>query len=389
MRALAVFVKTAREARRDLLTVALSLVFAPAFVLLYYLAFPSTGAAYQVAVVNLDTGTTWRGHRLASGLEIPAALAASKDGTGRSVLRVSSAPTREEAVRRIGAGEIAAAVVIPRDFSGSVAAVGEDATGSSAVSYTIMGDLTRAAYPVAAVMVDAAVRNYVRETTGRAGPVSAVEQAVGGSGARTDFEIYIPGLIVFSVIMLLFLAAMTVAREIESGAMRRLRLTPMSSADYLVGTSGVIVLIGVAGVVATFGTALLCGFRSEGSLWVGVLVLTITIVSVIGVGMMVAAVSGTVTRAFVIANFPLGLLMFFSGTILPMPRITWLSIAGHSVGPFEALAPTHAVTALGKVLTLGAGVHDVLYELVAMSLLSVAYFAGGVAALRRAQTRLN
>lgn len=388
MRALLVFVKTVREVRRDLLTVALSLVFAPAFVLLYYLAFPSTGATYRIAVVNQDAGTTWRGQPLVAGNQIPAALAAARDGTGHPVLRVSRTPTREEAVRRIAAGDIAAAVIIPRGFSASVAAVGEDATGSSTVRYTIVGDVTRAAYPVAAVMADAAIQGYVHETTGRAGPVSATEQAVGGSGARTDFEIYIPGLIVFSVILLLFLAAMTVAREIESGAMRRLRLTPMSAADYLAGTSGVISLIGLVGVVATFGTAWLCGFRSEGPLWLGVLVLVMTIGSVIGIGMLVAAVSRTVTRAFVIANFPLGLLMFFSGVIMPMPRITWLTIAGHSVGPFETLAPTHAVTALGKVLTLGAGFSDVLYELVAIALLSLAYFGAGVVALRRVQARL-
>lgn len=387
MRALAVFAKTAREVRRDLLTVALSVVFAPAFVVLYYVAFSTTAATYQIVVVNQDDGRTWQGHRLTAGNEIPAVLAAAEDGTGRPLLRVSSAPTREEAVRRIEEGQATAAVVIPRDFSGSIAAVGEDATGVAAVNYTIVGDLSRAAYPVAAVMTDAAIQGYVREATGRSGPVSVVEQPVGGSGARTDFEIYIPGLIVFSVLLLLFLAAMTVAREIESGAMRRLRLTPMSAADYLAGTGGVIALIGVVGVVATFGTARLCGFRSEGSLWVGILVLAIAIVSVIGVGIMVAAVSRTVTRAFVIANFPLGLMMFFSGVILPMPRITWLTIAGHPVGPFETLVPTHAVTALGKVLTLGAGFTDVLFELISMSLLSLVYFAAGIAVLRRAQSR--
>lgn len=387
MRAVAVFVKTLREAHRDLLAVALSLVFAPAFVLMYYAVLPSTTATYRVVIADRDAGATWHGQRLDAGRELPAVLAAARDGAGNPVLRVSSAPTPQEAVDQVTAGQAVATVLVPEDFSRSIAAVGDDAAGVATVRYTLAGDLTRPGYPVAAVMADAAVQEYVHRVTGRAGPVTPVEQAVGGSAARTDLELYVPGLIVFAVIMMLFLAAMTVAREVESGAMRRLRLTPLSAAAYLTGTSGVIALIGLAGVLLTFGTAWLCGFRSEGPLWVALLVLAVTTVSVVGVGMMVAAVSGTVTRAFVIANFPLGLLMFFTGAILPMPRVTWLTIAGHPVGPFEALAPTHAVTALNKVFTLGASLPDVAFDVGALSLLSVAYLAGGVALLHRTQQR--
>lgn len=387
MRSLGVFVKSVREVRRDLLTVALTLAFAPAFVLLYYLTFPSAAATFRVAVVNQDTGTTWHGRQFDAGAAIPEALAAARDGTGRPVLRVSEVATREKAVERVRQGDADAALVLPTNFSRSVVAVGDDVSGSAKVDYTVIGDVTRAGYPVTATLSDVAIQTYVGEATGRTGPVTASEEAVGGSGARTDFEVYIPGLIVFAVVMLLFLTAMTLAREIESGAMRRLRLTRLSAVEYVTGTSGVIVLIGVAGVLLTMATAWACGFRSEGPVWVALLVLTVTVVSVIGIGMMVAAVARTVPRAFVIANFPLGLLMFFTGVILPMPRITWFTVSGHPVGPFEVLAPTHAVAALGKVFTMGEGLSGVAYELAALTLLSLAYIAAGVLALRRAQRR--
>lgn len=387
-RTVGVFRKTLREVGRDPLTVALSVAFAPVFVLLYYLVFPTTAATYTVAVVNQDAGAVWRdGRPLSAGRDLEAALATSQDGSGRALLRVTVVGSRQEALARIDRRESTAMMLIPPGFSRSVAALSGDPTGARPVSYTLAGDLNQPGYLVTAVLADAAVQEYVHRATGRAGPVDPVEEPIGGPGVRTDFEIYVPGLIVFSVVMLVFLAAMTVAREIESGAMRRLRLTRMTATEYLTGTSAVLALVSVASVAITFITAWLCGFRSQGPLWVGAALLAITTLSVIGVGMMVAAVSGTVARAFVIANFPLGLLMFFTGVIMPMPRVTWWTVAGHPIGPFEALAPTHAVTALQKVVSNGGGLQDVLFELIALLVLTAAYFAAGVALLHRAQRR--
>ncbi len=386
-----VFGKTLREVWRDPLTLALTLVFAPAFVLLYFAVFPQMAPSYRLVVVDRDAPVTAAdGHTLAAGHDVRAALAASRDASGRPLLRVSTAPDRRRAEELIRRHQASAILVLPEGFSRSVASLAGTASSSAAsstpVSYTLAGDLSQPGYLVTAVLTDAAVQGYVQRATGIAGPVRPVEEAVGGAGTRTDFELYVPGLIVFSVILLVFLAAMTVTREIESGAMRRLRLTRMTASEYLAGTSGVLGLVGIAGVLVTFGTAWLCGFRSQGPFWVAMLVLAVTTLSVIAVGMMVAAVSRTVARAFVIANFPLGLLMFFSGSILPMPRVTWLTLGGHPLGPFELLAPTHAVTALNRVLTDGAGFAGVRFELIALSLLTAIYFVCGVALLRLHRT---
>ena len=63
------------------------------------------------------------------------------------------------------------------------------------------------------------------------------------------------------------------------------------------------------------------------------------------------------------------------------------TIAGHGVSPYDFLPPTHAVAALNKILTLGAGLKDVTYELIALLLLSSLYFAIGVWCFRRVHLR--
>jgi len=58
-----------------------------------------------------------------------------------------------------------------------------------------------------------------------------------------------------------------------------------------------------------------------------------------------------------------------------MPIFT---IAGRTIGMFDFLPPTHAIIALNKVLTLGAGLKDVAYELILLLILSALYLAIGV-----------
>jgi ABC-type polysaccharide/polyol phosphate export permease len=120
---------------------------------------------------------------------------------------------------------------------------------------------------------------------------------------------------------------------------------------------------------------------------VAILVSTIASLSVIGLGLVVASLTRSVSQAFVVANFPLGLMMFFSGVIFPMPVIKLFTIAGHTVSPYDFLPPTHAVVALNKILTLGAGLKDVTYELTALLVLSGIYFAFGVWLFQRMHLR--
>lgn len=392
MMALGVLRKCLREARRERWLVVLTLSFAPFFVALYALAFSGAGASYAVVVVSSDVpalaadGTTFDG-----GRELLDALASVRDASGRPLLRTSLLADRSMARTRVANREAAALIVVPDGFSRAVAssrAGGGGAPAGEDVAVTFVGDLTNPSYVVAAVLAGGALEEVLQRATGRARPVTIREEPMGGSGARTEFETYVPGILVFAVVLLVFLAAMSVAREIESGTLRRLLLSRMRAVDFVAGTSAYVVLVGIASVVATFLVASALGFRSQGPLWVAVAVGSVTALSVVGVGMTVAAFSRSVTQAFVIANFPLGLLMFFSGAIFPIPPLELVRLGGRPLGPYDLLPPTHAVNALNKVLTLGAGARDVGFELAALALLSLVYFAAGVALLRRMHLRI-
>jgi ABC-2 type transport system permease protein len=152
----------------------------------------------------------------------------------------------------------------------------------------------------------------------------------------------------------------------------------MTAFDYLVGTSLAMIVIAIAQVTLTFVTAQALGFESQGPIWVAIMVGVITSLSIIGAGMIVASLSKSMSQAFVIANFPLALFMFFTNAIFPIQKIPLFTIAGRLVSLWDILPPTHAVVALNKVLALGAGLGDVIYELVALLVLSFLYFGVGL-----------
>lgn len=383
-RLLSVLRKCAREQKRDLWVLGLSLAFAPLFVLIYWMwTGGNATTSYAVLVINRDAGITLAdGASYNAGQGVIQAMEELTFQDGSPILRVKSIPDRSDAEIQLRERKAAALVILPPDFS-QVIIDSQSRDTFPTTDVELIGDLTNPYYTVAAVMAFTAIDSYTVAATNEYRPIGLVETALGNSAARTEFELYVPGLFVLAVIMMLFQAAMMVAREIEGGKLQRLRITRLTSLELLGGISAWLVLVAILEVLITFGVAVSLGFRSQGALWIAILVGVITSFSIIGVGMIVASFSKTVSQAFVIANFPFGFFMFLSGAAFPVPMGSMFTLWGHDFHLVDLLPPTHAVTALNKVFTLGAGLNDVIFELVALVILSLLYFGIGVWLFRK------
>ena len=387
MRAITVFRKTLREMSRDAWMLGLTLAFAPFFVLLYYLITAGGSTTYTILTINNDAGI-----QLADGTTFNAgreAVAALKDITyadGQSLLKTRPVADLAEAEPILRDRGAAAFILIPENFSQTLAAL---QSGDRSVTTKIIfgGDVSNPYYMVGVNLGLMAIDEYIMQVTGQQPLIGYKEEPLGASAARTEYETYVPGTLIFAVIMLIFLASMTVAREIETGTLRRLQLTPMKSLDYLGGVTAALVLIGTASFALAFACAVAVGFRSEGQALAGILIGAVTCLSVIGVGMVVASFTRTVSQAFIVANFPMAMMMFFSGTIYPLPKIVLFTLGGREIGLYDILPPTHAVAALNKILTLGADLSEVTFELSALVILSVIYFSIGVWMFKRFHLR--
>ncbi len=305
MRLLNVVLKCFREQKRDLWMLGLSLAFAPLFVLIYYLMTGGTGStSYTVLVINHDQAALRsNGESLNAGVDVITGLRELTYKSGNPLLRVSLVDDLALAERQVRDRQASVLMIIPDDFSSSLAAFQNGET-SAASRVTLKGDLTNPTYTIAAVMVMTVTDSYINDLTHLARPVELEEIPLGDSSSRSEFENYIPGLLVMAVVLMVFQAAMMPARDIEAGTLRRLRLSSISSFEYLGGMAVWLTLVAVLSILITFGTAVALGFRSQGPLGAAILIDIIAALSVIAIGLIVACLSKTVSQAFVIANFP-------------------------------------------------------------------------------------
>ena len=383
MKLWSIFAKSLIEQVRNPLVLLLTLAFAPFFVLMIWLFFPSGGSTtYEVLVVNQDVGVTAAGVRRSAGEDAIAAIRAVSYENGSPMLTVELAADVGAAERALRDRKAVVYIVLPADFSQQIAEARAGHAGGG-IDLTFGGDLTNPYYPVAAILATSAVDDYVRAATLSRPLLQYREQPIGSSGARTEFEVYVPGILIFAIGMLVFGASMSVAREVESGTLRRLLLTRLRAVDLLGGISLAQITVGLGAELLAFVTAVALGFRSTGPLWVAVLIGALTSLTIVGLGMFVAAISRSVAQAFIIANFPFALFMFLSGAMFPIQGIPLFDAFGHSINVLDVLPTRHAVIAMNKVLTLGAGLGDVTYELGALLLLSLLYFALGVWTFQR------
>jgi ABC-2 type transport system permease protein len=368
MRAITIFRKTLHEMSRDAWMLGLTLAFAPFFVLLYWLITAGGSTTYTILTINNDRGIQRAdGTTLHAGLEAVAALKNITYADGQPLLKSVPAADLLEAESILRERGAVAFILIPENFSETVESL-QRGDRSATTEIVFGGDVSNPYYMVGVNLSLTAIDGYVMQSTGQQPLIGYVEKPLGASAARTEYETYVPGTLIFAVIMLIFLASMTVAREIETGTLRRLQLTPMNSLDYLGGVTAALVLVGTAAFVLAFVGAVTC-------------------LSVIGLGMVVASFTRTVSQAFVVANFPMAMMMFFSGTIYPLPKIILFTLGGHDIGLYDILPPTHAVAALNKILTLGADLSEVTFELSALVILSALYFFIGVWMFKRFHLR--
>jgi ABC-2 type transport system permease protein len=383
MRTLSVFRKGLREQLREPWLLVLVVIMAPFFIFLMSMVYGSGSFGYKLVVVDHDQPVvTANGASFQASKELVQALVSLKTQGGTPALTVQVEADRTQAERLLMSGKAHALIEIPQGFSRAI----DDSrrhVPAPPERLVYLGDLSSTSYMIAAVLAINVVATYLENATGQRGPVQLVEEPLGKSGGRTELDLVIPGMFMLAIIMLLFPVAMSLARESENGCLRRLQLTKLSALELLGGMSLVQILVGVVAVLLAFTTARAVGFRSQGPVAYAIVIGIIASFAIVGVGLLVACFSRSVTEAFLIGNFPMMLLMFFSGAMFPIPKVPLFSLGSVTVGLWDWLPTTHAVAAMNKILGLGLGVSDIAYEATSLVVLSALYFFAGVWLFKR------
>jgi ABC-2 type transport system permease protein len=204
-----------------------------------------------------------------------------------------------------------------------------------------------------------------------------------------DFDLMMPGILILSVIMLMFTATIALITEVENKTLIRLRMSKMSTFEFLTGMSVSQVMIGIISILLTLITAIGLGFDYYGSLWVIILIAALTSISIICFSLILAAFTRSVNEVLIVGNFPLFLFMFFTGAAFPIKAKALITIAGYPVSFQSLMSPTHAISALNKILIMNLKLIDIIPEIIALLLISILYFIVGAWAFRIKHMRIN
>jgi ABC-2 type transport system permease protein len=367
MKILAIIRKAMIVQMRDLGALLLTILSAPFFILIYYAMTSGGSATYSVLYFDADRNGSAEIRK-----QFVEDLNAVTYNSGEHALILNETQDTAAAKILIKNRKTDVLIVIPEGFSDSLKV-------SKAPNFQVFGEAGNPKYSIGLIFsitgIEAMVRKYSRNK-----PLYTFdEKFMGNSLAKSEFDIYSPGIFVFSIIMLILSASLSIIRDVEDKTMLRLKLSRMTVWDYLIGNTLVQWLIGMISFGITIWLAKMLGFSSVGSLWLVLLVCSLTILSIIAISLILVAFCKNATMVMIIGNFPLFTLMFFSGSMMPLPHHEL--IAGFALN--DLLPPTHAVIAMNKIFTYGSTIKDISYELLMLSGLTLIYFAAGVMLFRR------
>jgi ABC-2 type transport system permease protein len=370
-RILALTKKEMKKTIREPAVLFMIFLFPIIFVIAFGTAFGGTNdnTIYNIGVVNTDEGsnTTFSQQYLNT-------LTAIK------ILNLQMYADNQSAQKDLSQGKIQAVMFIPQDFTQSLTSYQaapnnpDQWTNSSVSLYLDKGSLiaTQAIPPILKQALltlsgqDVPTQNSITLSTGTLVEVKTV--------SALDF--IAPGMFTFASIFLIMMVGQSFAQDRENGMMKRIRITPTSSTEFI--TSQVISYISIALIQAAlvFALTYALGFHPAvgiASYAFAFLLVIVFSISNVGFGLITATIAKSPGAATGIA-FLFVIPQMFLGTFIGAS----LSSAAQTAGQF---VPSYYVTdALTSLFLRGASITSqaILFDLAVLSASCIAILAAGI-----------
>ncbi len=376
MKILAFLEKTFLENLREWKILSLTLVFAPFFVYVMYGYLHASPTSYTLLVMSHDPA--------AGGLI--GAWEDARQANGDPVFVVEQVSDLAQASRRVASREADLLVEIPAGFT---AALDARRGQGAAVPPRLVSRRTETnpRSTIAMAFSDYVAYQYAFDRIGTSPPLDVALERIGGTQAPSDFDLYLPALLVLSLIMVLFTAAATLVKEVDKGTMSRLILSKLTTIEMLTAVSLNQVLIGTVALLLSYLAAVSVGYHSSGSIVTLVAVGGLSTLSVVAIAVLVAAFLNTIFELLTVGSFPFFILMFFSDCMIPLPKIPLFHLFGNVVNLNDVLPTSVTVRAFNKILNQSASLDDLVFELGAIAFLTFFYFTIGTWLFRRRHLR--
>ena len=224
MKLISIIKKSLKEQLRNFWILVLTVSMAPFFVFVYYLITEASKPHYDILVVDLDEGVELLPGEVNYGKMLVQAARSIEEKDSVSIpLKIKIAENRTDAIQRIKNKKADVLIIIPKDFSSSIHSLTTTEENVS-IDIEFIGDLTNVNYMIGAIWANELLNDLIFEATQKTKLVKISETSLGVSGRIDDFNLCVPGLLILSVIMLMFSATIAIVTEVENKTILRLKL---------------------------------------------------------------------------------------------------------------------------------------------------------------------
>ncbi|MCK4465435.1 MAG: ABC transporter permease [Bacteroidales bacterium] len=372
MKIISVIIKSFKEQYRNFWILLLTVSLAPFFVFIFYMFSVDYEPNFKILFLNKDQGieSTYYGNQLVKSFDN------FQYDTMLIQFNTKEVKDRIDAENKLKNKKSHVLIIIPEDFSRSIHSI-KNKTNLKALDIEFVGDITDSNYMLAAILAWEAINDFVINATESEKILSLKETAIGSTASLNSFDYYVPGLLILSTIMLLFSASIAVVIESEKRTLIRLKLSAINAFQFLTGISLVQIVIGIISVIITLVVALGLGFKMNGAFLEMLFISTLSCISIIAFSLILAAFTKSANEILIVGNFPFFLFMFFSGAVFPMQGTILFTIAGYKITTVGLMSPSHAISALNKIMIMDMPITETVPEIISLLVLSIIYFIIG------------
>lgn len=355
------------------------------FVFIYWLITAGFPSYYNVLLVNNDKGID----QLNYGKDFIEMCKTDKRVIETMHIRlISSVDSGKQILKKRDAD---AMVVIHDDFSKDIRCKMDTSCNDTTLPKVhFYGEKSNTRYLVGVITSYTAIDAFIKYLTKAKDPWKMNETFIDEEKIkRSDFDLQVPGILILSVIMLLFSAGMLIIRDIEDKSIQRLKLTKMTVFDYVSGVTLTQVLVGIISVISTYLLAIVFGFQSLGSMTSVITICTIAFIGVIGVTFIFVSFCKNATIFVLAGQVPLFILIFFSGAMIPIPRNPLFTIFGNGICWNDFLPVGMSVTSLNGAFNDGKSIEDMKFQIVFSVVISLIYMIIGLYLFNKKHLKLD
>jgi ABC-2 type transport system permease protein len=198
----------------------------------------------------------------------------------------------------------------------------------------------------------------------------------------TFFELMVPGLIMFGIIIQPSLFSSFLCNEFrpENKTIERLLISPISSSNYVIGSLIIQLPVMILQTIILFVSSLALGFQPEGNIYIGFFLCCLLFPFSASITYLTAAFFSNEDVAGTVTGFGAPILGFMSGAFVEIPEIVLIQngipLANGMFRDFllwDLLPLTHGVNAIKKVLLYDFSIDMIFYDVLSTIILSLFY----------------